>query len=105
MFTKDYRDSRGIMRRVYVPSEFDSPEEGVITSIYLDALYPGVSDAFLSRLVDELWSRGLILPEDFQKPGASEITRAAFMAACRNDALSIIGYASKVIQDRKRENR
>lgn len=99
--TKNFRDNQGIMRRVLLSSDSDDPVEGIPISLALDQVYPDMPAAFVARLTDELWARGLVEAADYKRPGAPELARAAVQAAARHDAMTIITFAHQSMQARK----
>jgi len=95
--TKDFRDERGIMRRVLLPHDDANPEEGVPLSLNLDHLYEHAPPDFVAQLSSALFSRGLVEPRDFLRPGGHELTRDAVLDCVREDALSIISLARSML--------
>lgn len=93
--TVDYYDEDGIKRRVLVPDTDIPPREGIPLSLPVDKLYNSMPREFRVRLMEALWSRGLVEPADFFKPGAAELTRNAIMDTCKFDALDIISLAKE----------
>lgn len=93
----DYRDDRGIMHRVLVPSEDAQREEGIPLSLDIERLYSHMPSEFVARLSVALFARGLVEPADFLKPGGHELTRDAVLDVVREDALSIISSAKSMI--------
>ena len=90
---KDYTDADGVKHRVLVPNEDSIVEEGVPVSLDIRQLYSHMPPGFVAKLTEALWSRGLIEPADYFKPGAHELTRDAILDMVRFDALSIISLA------------
>lgn len=93
--TLDYTDKRGIKRRVLIPDYTVPPEEGIVISLQLDALYSDSPLAFVRRLTDEFWARGLIEPRDFFLPTALRDMQSALLAAHRYDAMNIQSLAQE----------
>ena len=95
MIKRDFFDDKGIRRRVLVPDENAPLTEGIPVSLPIEKLYDTAPVDFVIRLVNALFARGLIEPDDFFKPGAAELTRNAIMETCKFDALSIISLAKE----------
>lgn len=93
MIKRDYYDERGIKRRVLVPDENAPLSEGIPISLPVDNLYHSAPTDFVVRLVNALFARELIEPEDFFKPGAAELTRNALLDSLKFDAMNIITLA------------
>lgn len=89
----DYTDKDGIKRRVLLPAGDHNVNEGIPISLDLDSLYGHCPVEYRRILTDELWARGLIEPCDFNRPGASELIRAAILAAVKRDTLDIQSLA------------
>lgn len=86
MTEKDYTDENGIKRRVVLPPDSDlDPREGIPISMPLDEIFETLPASFVARLTDECWKRGLIKPEDYIRPGAGEMYKAAFRAIIATD--------------------
>lgn len=81
------------MRRVLLPNDDALPSEGIPLSLDVGQLYAHMPVEFVARLVESLWARGLVEPDDFFKPGAHELCRDAVMDTVKFDALSIISLA------------
>ena len=97
MITRDFYDAKGIKRRVLVPDDQASVEEGIPISVPVDELYTEMPLPFRQRITEALFNRGLIEPQDFFKPGASELVRNAILDVCKFDALDIITMAHKML--------
>lgn len=95
MIRRDYFDERGIKRRVIVPDETTPLSEGIPVSVPVDTLYSHMPTEFVVHLVNALFARNLIEPDDFFKAGAAELTRGAILDAARFDALDILTLAKK----------
>lgn len=91
----DYIDDAGIHRRVHLPDESNSLEEGIPLGLRVDELFEDASSAFRQRLMQELHERGLVEPGDFLLPGSPEMVRAALLAAIKRDTLDIITFAKE----------
>lgn len=95
----DYLDRAGRKRRALVPAgDGAHPEEGIPLSLDLDDLYPDAPEAFLTRLHNELWQRGLIEPQDFLQPGAPETFKRALLAVIRLDFMTIKQLAQEGVK-------
>ena len=77
-----YTDSEGRKRRALA---VDNPEEGIPLSMELDALFPDAPPAFLTKLHNTLWERGLREPQDYLTPGAPETYKRALLEVIRLD--------------------
>lgn len=93
----DYRDERGIKRRALVPYDGVDPSEGVPLSLPIEQVYPDMPVAFIVRLTDALFERGLIEPADFFRAGAPELVRSAILDVAKHDALTIISLAKTLL--------
>ncbi len=90
----DYRDNQGIMRRVLLPDGADSdPTEGIPVSLPVDDLFDHMPLPFRQKLMEELWARDLIEPNDFLRPGALEQIRSAWLSVAKKDSLDIQNLA------------
>lgn len=93
MIKHDYRDSRGIMRRVLLPPNGAiAPEEGIPIDMFdvLDELLHDVPWSFRERLYTALWRRNLIEVSDLQTSQGASLYMAAFKEAVKVDAFSVL---------------
>lgn len=106
MIQKDYKDKKGVPRRALVETETSSPNEGILTSIYLDEFLraQGCSPDFIKRLYIEMVQRGLVSPFDVLAPKAPELLRAALLATIRIDVQTLQSIAKEQLPDGIRTN-
>jgi len=93
MIRYDYQDTRGIMRRVLIPSNVDiAPEEGIPVDIFdvLDELYTDTPWSFRERLYTALWRRNIIEVADLQSSQGATLYMAALKEAVKADAFSVL---------------
>jgi len=95
MIKRDFFDNKGIRRRVIVPDENAPLTEGIPVSLPIEKLYDTAPTDFVIRLVNALFARGLIEPEDFFKAGAAELTQNALLDTLKFDALNIVTLAKE----------
>lgn len=97
MLKKTYKDKNGIPRQALVESETSPPNEGILTSIYLDEFLraQGFSPDFIKRLYTEMFQRGLVSPADVLSNKAPELLRAALLATIRIDVQTLQQLATE----------
>lgn len=89
-----YTDKDGILRRVLMPDHAldDSPETGIPISVDLSGIHPNYT---IVELQNRLFERGLIQPDDFEKPGANDIIMQVLRSLLRLDVAEIVSYVRK----------
>ena len=99
--TKDYADESGVMHRVLLPHDDANREEGIPLSLDLRILYPDAPIGFVARLSEALFTRGLVEPHDYMRPGGHELARDAVLSTVKEDALSIISLAKSMLDSQR----
>lgn len=93
MIKRDYRDERGVMRRVFIPEGYEvSLQEGIPADIFdvLDELYADTPWSFRERLYTALWRRNIIEVVDLQSSQGATLYMAALKEAVKADAFSVL---------------
>lgn len=93
LIKQDYRDERGIMRRVLVPADYAVQlQEGIPADMFdiLDELYQDTPFSFRERLYNALWRRNVIEVQDLNTSQGASLYMAALKEAVKADAFSVI---------------
>lgn len=90
MIEVDYTDAKGIPRRALVNDEYDNPNTGILTSLYLDEALRelGWADYQIKRLYEELTKRGIITPAQVTSESHA-LLRSALMAVLAFDVQTL----------------
>lgn len=97
---KSYVDASGIPSRVLVPEDATDLSAGIPVSLDISPLYLHMPSEFVVSFTKALHEQGLVKPEDYFQPGASDRYKAAFLMVIRHDFLSLQALAKTEIDNR-----
>lgn len=98
---KTYVDASGIPSRVLVPEDATDLSAGIPVSLDISGLYAHMPSDFVVAFTKALHEQGLVKPQDYFVPGASDRYRAALLMIIRSDFLSIQAIAQQELDSRK----
>jgi len=97
---KSYTAPDGITSRVLVPEDATDLSAGIPVSLDISSLYVHMPHDFVVSFTAALHEQGLVKPEDYFKPGASDRYKAALLMVIRHDFLSIQALAKEEMDNR-----
>ncbi|MBA3867783.1 MAG: hypothetical protein H0X30_01365 [Anaerolineae bacterium] len=92
---KSFTDPAGIPRVSLLPKGETDGSMGIPVSLDISSLYSHMPTDWLRDFTVALHAQGLIKPEDFFRPGASDRYKAAVLMVIRSDFLSIQALAKE----------
>lgn len=95
---KTYTTNEGIPALVLVPDDEPDLSTGIPVSLDLSELYTHMPQDFQRRLYEALHAQGLIKPQDYFTPDASQRFKAAMLTVIRADFLSCQTIAKRELE-------
>lgn len=94
---RQYVDASGIPRVALLPNGESDVSMGIPVSLDLAPLFGHMPDTFQADLTAALHAQGLIKPQDYFLPGASDRFRAAMLTVIRHDFSNVMALAKEEI--------
>jgi len=98
---RDHIDPTGVPVRVLVPEGFTDLNAGIPVSLDVSQLYTHMPHDFVVEFTAALHVQGLVKPEDYFKPGASDKYKQALLMVIRNDFLTLQAKAKEELDGLK----
>lgn len=97
---KTYVDASGIPQHVLVPEDATDLSAGIPVSLDISGLYSHMPQEFTAALTKALHEQGLVKPQDYFQPGASDRYKAALLMVIRHDFLNLQTIAKAELDTR-----
>lgn len=98
---KSYIDASGIPTRVLVPEGATDLRAGIPVSLDISTVYEHMPPQFVVDLTVALHTQGLVKPQDYFQPGASDHYKAALLMVIRHDFLNLQALAKQELDKRR----